>query len=116
MASGRRRPHPRRSGYSSPTWRGGWCYRGMFFIDQQTLDYLKLTRDDEQVRLVETHAREAGLWADTWRTPSTSGCCTLTCRAWCAPWRPSNPHRRLPVPALPSAESRWTWTGSLPRG
>lgn len=37
----------------------------MFFIDQQTLDYLKLTgRDDDQVRLVETYAREAGLWAD----------------------------------------------------
>jgi len=37
----------------------------MFFIDQQTIDYLKLTgRDDEQVKLVETYARTAGLWAD----------------------------------------------------
>jgi len=38
----------------------------MFYIDQKTIDYLKLTgRDDEQVKLVETYARETGLWADT---------------------------------------------------
>ncbi|TQD44890.1 aconitase family protein, partial [Marilutibacter aestuarii] len=38
----------------------------MFFIDDMTLDYLRLTgRDDAQVRLVETYAREAGLWADS---------------------------------------------------
>jgi iron-sulfur-dependent 2-methylisocitrate dehydratase len=37
----------------------------MFAIDQQTLDYLRLTgRSDEQVKLVETYAKEAGLWAD----------------------------------------------------
>ncbi|RTQ33985.1 Fe/S-dependent 2-methylisocitrate dehydratase AcnD [Variovorax gossypii] len=37
----------------------------MFAIDQQTIDYLRLTgRSDEQVRLVETYARHAGLWAD----------------------------------------------------
>ncbi|HND26867.1 MAG TPA: Fe/S-dependent 2-methylisocitrate dehydratase AcnD [Pseudomonadales bacterium] len=37
----------------------------MFTIDQQTLDYLRLTgRSDEQVKLVETYAKEAGLWAD----------------------------------------------------
>ena len=36
----------------------------MFSIDQQTLDYLRLTgRADEQVKLVETYAREAGLWS-----------------------------------------------------
>ncbi|MBN6149322.1 Fe/S-dependent 2-methylisocitrate dehydratase AcnD [Xanthomonas sp. AmX2] len=37
----------------------------MFYIDRQTTDYLKLTgREDAQVRLVETYARTAGLWAD----------------------------------------------------
>ena len=37
----------------------------LFFIDQQTLDYLRLTgRSDEQVALVETYAKAAGLWAD----------------------------------------------------
>ncbi|MEE9396614.1 MAG: Fe/S-dependent 2-methylisocitrate dehydratase AcnD [Methylococcales bacterium] len=38
----------------------------MFYIDQQTIDYLKLTgREDEQVKLVETYAKETGLWADS---------------------------------------------------
>ncbi len=37
----------------------------MFFIDANTLDYLRLTgRSDEQVALVETYAKAAGLWAD----------------------------------------------------
>jgi len=37
----------------------------MFFIDQQTLDYLRLTgREEQQVHLVEHYARTAGLWAD----------------------------------------------------
>ncbi len=37
----------------------------MFFIDDKTLDYLRLTgRDDAQVKLVETYAKQAGLWAD----------------------------------------------------
>lgn len=36
----------------------------MFYIDDQTIDYLKLTgRDDDQVALVETYARQTGLWA-----------------------------------------------------
>jgi len=38
----------------------------MFYIDDKTIDYLKLTgRDDSQVRLVETYAKQAGLWADS---------------------------------------------------
>ena len=38
----------------------------MFPIDQQTLDYLKLTgRTAEQVNLVETYARTSGLWSDS---------------------------------------------------
>ncbi|MGI2128352.1 Fe/S-dependent 2-methylisocitrate dehydratase AcnD [Shewanella oncorhynchi] len=36
----------------------------MFYIDQQTLDYLTLTgREAEQVKLVETYAKTTGLWA-----------------------------------------------------
>ncbi|MDX2355242.1 aconitase family protein, partial [Stutzerimonas xanthomarina] len=36
----------------------------MFYIDQQTIDYLKLTgREPEQVALVEQYAKETGLWA-----------------------------------------------------
>ena len=38
---------------------------GMFYIDEQTIDYLKLTgREPEQVELVENYARLTGLWAD----------------------------------------------------
>ena len=38
---------------------------GMFYIDEQTIDYLKITgREPEQVALVETYAKHTGLWAD----------------------------------------------------
>ncbi len=38
----------------------------MFAIDQQTIDYLRLTgREEQQVRLVETYAKATGLWADS---------------------------------------------------
>jgi len=41
----------------------------MFAIDAQTIDYLKLTgREDAQVKLVETYAKTAGLWADDLKT------------------------------------------------
>ena len=37
----------------------------MFYIDQQTIDYLKLTgRDEQQIELVECYAKQTGLWAD----------------------------------------------------
>ena len=36
----------------------------MFYIDQNTIDYLTLTgREADQVQLVETYAKEIGLWA-----------------------------------------------------
>jgi iron-sulfur-dependent 2-methylisocitrate dehydratase len=38
---------------------------GMFYIDEQTIDYLKITgREPDQVALVETYAKHTGLWAD----------------------------------------------------
>ena len=41
----------------------------MFAIDEQTIDYLKLTgRDEAQVKLVEIYAKTAGLWADALKT------------------------------------------------
>ena len=37
----------------------------MFLIDEQTIDYLKLTgREDAHVQLVEDYARHTGIWAD----------------------------------------------------
>ena len=36
----------------------------MFYIDQNTIDYLTLTgREADQIKLVETYAKEVGLWA-----------------------------------------------------
>ncbi|WP_163769961.1 aconitase family protein, partial [Proteus mirabilis] len=41
----------------------------MFYIDQQTIDYLLLTgREADQVKLVENYARTTGLWADALKT------------------------------------------------
>src|SRR5256886_176119 len=46
---------------------GSTC--AIFPIDQHTLDYMKLTgRPGEQVALVETYAKEQGLWHDPERT------------------------------------------------
>lgn len=41
----------------------------MFYIDQQTLDYLTITgRETAQVELVEKYAKTTGLWADDLKT------------------------------------------------
>ncbi len=74
----------------------------MFFIDQQTLDYLRLTgRDDEQVRLVETYAREAGLWADALASAQYERVLHFDLSSVVRTLAgPSNPHRRLPVTEL----------------
>lgn len=74
----------------------------MFFIDQQTIDYLRLTgRDSEQVKLVETYAKEAGLWADSLASAQYERVLhfdlSTVVRTLAGP---SNPHRRLPVADL----------------
>ncbi|MFP3458267.1 aconitase family protein, partial [Psychrobacter sp. SIMBA_152] len=41
----------------------------MFYIDDKTIDYLRLTgRDEEQIALVENYAKTAGLWSDSLKT------------------------------------------------
>lgn len=36
----------------------------MFYIDRQTIDYLRLTgREEAQIKLVETYAKQTGLWS-----------------------------------------------------
>ncbi|SDH67742.1 Fe/S-dependent 2-methylisocitrate dehydratase AcnD [Pseudomonas panipatensis] len=74
----------------------------MFFIDQQTIDYLKLTgRDDEQVKLVETYAKQAGLWADSLADAQYERVLKFDLSSVVRTLAgPSNPHRRLPVSAL----------------
>jgi aconitate hydratase len=74
----------------------------LFAIDQQTLDYLRLTdRSPEQVRLVETYAKTAGLWADDLRSAQYERVLDFDLSAVVRNMAgPSNPHRRLPTSAL----------------
>ena len=45
----------------------------VFPIDSKTTDYLRLTgRSEEQIALVETYAKEQGLWHDDDREPKYS--------------------------------------------
>jgi iron-sulfur-dependent 2-methylisocitrate dehydratase len=74
----------------------------MFYIDAQTIDYLKLTgRTPEQVALVELYAKTTGLWADALQTAKYERVLefdlTMVVRNMAGP---SNPHKRLPTSAL----------------
>ncbi|MFT3756389.1 MAG: Fe/S-dependent 2-methylisocitrate dehydratase AcnD [Pseudoxanthomonas sp.] len=74
----------------------------MFFIDDNTLDYLRLTgREESQVQLVETYAKTAGLWADALKTAEYERTLHFDLSTVVRNMAgPSNPHRRLPVSAL----------------
>ncbi|SQF97920.1 2-methylisocitrate dehydratase [Paucimonas lemoignei] len=74
----------------------------MFYIDQQTLDYLTLTgREPEQVRLVETYAKQTGLWADSLETAVYERVLTFDLSSVVRNIAgPSNPHRRVPTSEL----------------
>ncbi|WP_323844096.1 Fe/S-dependent 2-methylisocitrate dehydratase AcnD [Microbulbifer magnicolonia] len=75
---------------------------GMFAIDEQTIDYLKLTgRDDEQVALVEKFAKETGLWADTLKDAEYERVLKFDLSSVGRNLAgPSNPHALLPVSEL----------------
>ncbi|MGH8355244.1 MAG: Fe/S-dependent 2-methylisocitrate dehydratase AcnD, partial [Pseudomonas sp.] len=93
----------------------------MFFIDQQTIDYLKLTgRDDEQVKLVETYAKEAGLWADSLASAQYERVLSFDLSSVVRTLAgPSNPHRRLPVSELAARGIASHWEevpGQMPDG
>lgn len=74
----------------------------MFYIDQQTLDYLKLTgREPEQVALVENYAKTTGLWADALVGAEYERVLEFDLSTVVRNLAgPSNPHRRLPTSAL----------------
>ena len=85
----------------------------MFYIDGQTIDYLKLTgREPEQVALVETYAKELGLWSDALKTAEYERVLRFDLGTVVRNMAgPSNPHRRLPTSALAergiSDEAKW---------
>ncbi|WP_394125433.1 Fe/S-dependent 2-methylisocitrate dehydratase AcnD [Vibrio hepatarius] len=75
---------------------------GMFYIDEQTINYLKLTgRDEEQVALVEQYAKQTGLWADDLETAQYERVLEFDLSQVTRNMAgPSNPHRRLPTSEL----------------
>jgi aconitate hydratase len=93
----------------------------MFFIDGQTIDYLRLTgRSDEQVKLVETYAKAAGLWADTLAHAQYERTLTFDLSSVVRNMAgPSNPHKRLPTSDLAARGIAGEWTeqpGQMPDG
>ncbi|WP_417437922.1 Fe/S-dependent 2-methylisocitrate dehydratase AcnD [Idiomarina sp.] len=74
----------------------------MFYIDDQTIDYLKLTgRDDDQVELVEHFAKETGLWADSLKSAEYGRVLKFDLSKVKRNLAgPSNPHSLLPASEL----------------
>ena len=69
----------------------------MFYIDQHTLDYLRLTgREEQQVQLVEHYAKTTGLWADAMADADYERVLQFDLSTVCRNIAgPSNPHRRV---------------------
>ncbi len=76
----------------------------MFYIDDKTIDYLKLTgRDAEQVALVENYAKTSGLWADQLTEVKYERVLHFDLSAVGRNIAgPSNPHRRVSTSELAS--------------
>ncbi|MCU7555465.1 Fe/S-dependent 2-methylisocitrate dehydratase AcnD [Alteromonas sp. ASW11-19] len=94
----------------------------MFYIDEQTIDYLKLTgREDDQVALVENYAKHTGLWADDLATAEYERVLTFDLSSVGRNMAgPSNPHARLPTSDLAArgiaGEVENPEDGSMPDG
>lgn len=94
---------------------------GMFYIDEQTIHYLKLTgRDDEQVALVEQYAKQTGLWASDLESAQYERVLRFDLSSVQRNMAgPSNPHRRLPTHQLTERGIAGAWQekeGELPDG
>lgn len=94
---------------------------GMFYIDEQTINYLKLTgRDEQQVDLVEKYAKQTGLWADDLDTAVYERVLEFDLSQVGRNLAgPSNPHRRLPTAELAERGVSGEWQekeGELPDG
>ncbi|MBT2959992.1 Fe/S-dependent 2-methylisocitrate dehydratase AcnD [Vibrio anguillarum] len=94
---------------------------GMFYIDEQTINYLKLTgRDAQQVALVEQYAKQTGLWADDLIEAQYERVLEFDLSSVQRNLAgPSNPHRRLPTSELTERGIAGAWQtkeGELPDG
>lgn len=93
----------------------------MFSIDGQTLDYLRLTgRTPEQVALVETYAKTAGLWADTLASAQYERVLRFDLSSVVRNMAgPSNPHARVATTDLAAKGIAKPWEatpGRMPDG
>ena len=93
----------------------------MFFIDEQTITYLRLTgRDDAQVQLVETYARHTGLWADSLKTAVYERVLEFDLSSVVRNMAgPSNPHARVATSDLAAKGIAGAWQdepGKMPDG
>ena len=93
----------------------------MFYIDQQTLDYLKLTgREDQQVQLVEDYAKLTGLWADSLSAVAYERTLAFDLSTVVRNMAgPSNPHARLATTDLAAQGIAGAWEetpGLMPDG
>ncbi|NVZ10140.1 Fe/S-dependent 2-methylisocitrate dehydratase AcnD [Allochromatium humboldtianum] len=93
----------------------------LFHIDGQTIDYLRLTgRDDAQVKLVETYAKETGLWADTLKNAQYERTLKFDLSSVVRNLAgPSNPHARVATADLAAKGIAGQWDevpGQMPDG
>ncbi|WP_439864340.1 Fe/S-dependent 2-methylisocitrate dehydratase AcnD [Pseudomonas antarctica] len=93
----------------------------MFYIDQQTIAYLKLTgREDEQVTLVEQYVRHTGLWADDLKGAQYERGLTFDLSSVVRNMAgPSNPHARVATSDLAAKGISGQWDdvpGQMPDG
>ncbi len=75
---------------------------GIFAIDEQTIDYLKITgRSEEQVKLVEAYAKANGLWADSLKNATYAKTLTFDLSTVVRSLAgPSKPHKLVPTTTL----------------
>ena len=93
----------------------------MFYIDRQTIDYLKLTgREDQQVQLVETYAKVSGLWADSLKDAQYERRLSFDLSSVVRNMAgPSNPHARVATSDLAAKGIAGQWDdvpGQMPDG
>ena len=94
---------------------------GMFYIDEQTIEYLKLTgREPEQIKLVEDYAKLTGLWADSLETAEYERVLTFDIsKVGRNMAGPSNPHARVSTSDLAAKGIAGAWEkeeGLMPDG
>lgn len=93
----------------------------MFYIDEQTIEYLKLTgREPEQVALVEQYAKLTGLWADSLKNAEYERVLRFDLSTVGRNMAgPSNPHARVATADLAAKGIAGSWeekAGEMPDG